>query len=500
MFEAREVDLAGRIGRLHTAHGTIETPAFFPVIDLERQEVSLEDISRLGFRQVITNAYLLLKRYGREPAEKGVHRVLGWDGIVMTDSGAYQILQYGSVDVSLEEIVRYQAEIGSDISVILDIPTGDTDRATAEWSVEETLRRARRALALIRDTKNLWVLPVQGGRYLDLVEKSAREARKIPGYSIYAVGSPTVFLEKYDYYTVLSIVAAAKRNLPPGRPVHLFGAGHPLIIPYAVALGIDMFDSASYILYARDDRVFTSTGVERLDRLHYLPCECPHCSRYTPQELLAMEKRERTRILALHNLCMIRKSIDETKQAIKEGRLWELLEALSHHHPSTYESMHAIVENADYIYRFSPRVRGVVRGVRAYTSRSLANPRLHYYRYRVLGFKYEPRLNNKKTLLLAPYPSDIENCPRPDPASEIYILLYHPVLGVVPSELCGVFPTIHVHWPERAPERGLLSQMVRDVVGYVSRVLERHPEMRVVVDARDPWGVRKDIVADLGLE
>lgn len=499
MFEIRELDLAGRIGRLHTMHGAIETPAFFPVIDLERQEVGLEEIARLGFKQVITNAYLLLKRYGREPAEKGVHKILGWDGVIMTDSGAYQILQYGSVDVGLEEIVRYQADIGSDISVILDIPTGDTDRATAEWSVEETLRRARRAAELIRGTRNLWVLPVQGGRYLDLVEKSAREASRIPEYSVYAVGSPTVFLEKYDYYTVLSIVAAAKKNLPPGKPVHLFGAGHPLIIPYAVALGIDMFDSASYILYARDNRVFTETGVERLDRLHYMPCECPHCSRYSPGELLEMEERERTRILALHNLCMIKKSIDETKQAIKEGRLWELLEALSHHHPSAYESMHVVAENTGYIYRFSPRVRGVVRGVRAYGLRSLANPRIYYYRDKVLGLGYKPRLENKRTLLLAPYPSDIENCPRPDPRSEVYVLLYHPILAVVPSELCGVFPTIHVHWPERAADRALIAQMVRDVTKYVRRILEERPEMSVVVDTRDPWGARKDLVDSLGL-
>jgi 7-cyano-7-deazaguanine tRNA-ribosyltransferase len=203
VFEVREVDLAGRIGRLYTPHGYVETPAFFPVIDVYRQEIPLSDVESLGFSQIITNAYLLYKRFGDEIREKGVHSFLGWNRVIMTDSGAYQILQYGTVDVSQEEILMFQIDIGSDISVILDIPTGDTDRPTAERSVEETIRRAREALAIVEGSKNLWVLPVQGGKYLDLVEKSAREASKIPGYSIYAVGSPTVFLEKYDYYTVL---------------------------------------------------------------------------------------------------------------------------------------------------------------------------------------------------------------------------------------------------------------------------------------------------------
>jgi len=209
LFEVKDVDLAGRIGRLYTKSGVIETPAFFPVIDPVRQEVDLNLIKEAGVGQVITNAYLLLKRTGGSRAD--VHKILGGEGPVMTDSGAYQILEYGKVDVDQDTILEYQKAIGSDIGVILDVPTGNVDRDKAEASVAETLRRARDALRVIdpANDETIWVLPVQGGRYLDLVDASAREAAKLP-YRMYGIGSPTVFLEEYRYDVVVEIVYAAK--------------------------------------------------------------------------------------------------------------------------------------------------------------------------------------------------------------------------------------------------------------------------------------------------
>jgi 7-cyano-7-deazaguanine tRNA-ribosyltransferase len=233
MFSIKDIDLAGRIGKLKLKRGDVETPAFFPVIDPARQELGLEDVRAAGFNQVITNAYLLLKRFGEEAIKKGVHGILGFNGIVMTDSGAYQILEYGGIEFEQDTIIEYQKAIGSDIGVILDVPTGDVDYERAKSTVEVTLRRALEALKLIKDSGVAWVLPVQGGRHLDLVEYSAREASKIPYYRIYGIGSPTEFLEKYELTTVLKMVHSAKKHLPDSKPVHLFGAGHPLILPFA---------------------------------------------------------------------------------------------------------------------------------------------------------------------------------------------------------------------------------------------------------------------------
>jgi 7-cyano-7-deazaguanine tRNA-ribosyltransferase len=278
MFYIKDVDLAGRIGRLKLKRGDIETPAFFPVIDPIRQELGVEEIRAAGFKQVITNAYLLLRRFGDEAIRRGVHGILGFDGIVMTDSGAYQILEYGGIEVEQDTIIEYQKAIGSDIGVILDVPTGDVDYEKAKATVEITLKRALEALKLIEGSSVSWVLPIQGGRHLDLVELSAREASRIPYYSIYGVGSPTEFLERYELTVVLKMIYSAKKHLPDSKPVHLFGAGHPIIIPFAVALGVDMFDSASYILYARDGRYMTDYGVYRVEELEYFPCTCPVCS------------------------------------------------------------------------------------------------------------------------------------------------------------------------------------------------------------------------------
>jgi len=469
MFEIKDVDLAGRIGRLTTKSGTIETPAFFPVIDILRQEVSPAEIKEVGFDQVITNAYLTLRRFGEEAVEKGIHNVLGFDGVVMTDSGAYQILEYGRIRVGQDEIIRYQDSIGSDIAVILDIPTGDVPREKAEESVRITLERARQAIEAIKDTKPLWVLPVQGGRYLDLIRKSAREAKELfEHYQLAGIGSPTVFMEKYRYRIVTDMIAAAKEELPGGKPVHLFGAGHPIIITLASALGVDTFDSASYIIYARDDRYMTEYGVERLERLDYFPCECPVCTRYTPSQLREMPKRERTRLLALHNLYVIKKAIDRVKQSIREGRLWELIEETAAKHPRAYEAFRGFRRYSPALLaKSTPRAKGVVRGMRFYRSESAWNPRILLFRGKVEKYLREAGVRNA---ILAPYPVSAEECPRGAPLGDPARLYYVPYLGLVPEPLCGVYPTIHFDYPSDDPPEDVLDELVSYVVGAVGRL------------------------------
>ncbi|MCE4604542.1 MAG: tRNA guanosine(15) transglycosylase TgtA [Aeropyrum sp.] len=463
VFEVREVDLAGRIGRIYTRHGVIETPAFFPVIDVARQEVPIREVVEAGFGQVITNAYLVWRRFGAEAASRGVHSVLGFDGPVMTDSGAYQILEYGGVEVGQDEIVEYQKAIGSDIAVILDIPTGDVSRSEAERSVEETLRRAVEASRLVEGDERIWVLPVQGGRYFDLVEESARRAATISGYGMYGIGSPTVFLERYMYDVVIEAVRRAKLHLPWGRPVHLFGAGHPLIIPFAVAMGVDTFDSASYILYARDGRYMTEGGVYRLEELDYLPCSCPVCSRRSPEDLREAERHERTRMLALHNLYTISATLRRVKLAIREGRLWELLEEASRRHPAAARAMSLISRHTDMLSRGAPLSRGSVKGVRAYGVESLNNPKLQRFRdrsrlvLRLLAERYGGGRALFKPLEPKPQPGECERLVGGDP----WIIYYQPFVGVFPVELCGAYPSIHVDHPGL----GLPREVLEDLAG-----------------------------------
>jgi 7-cyano-7-deazaguanine tRNA-ribosyltransferase len=107
-FEIKEKDLLGRIGKLKTKSGTVETPLLFPVINPSIQPIPPQKLKdTFGFQAVITNSYIIKKRYDNKPVELGLHKFLGYDGAIMTDSGAYQILVYGDIDVS-KEIVAYQ--------------------------------------------------------------------------------------------------------------------------------------------------------------------------------------------------------------------------------------------------------------------------------------------------------------------------------------------------------------------------------------------------------
>ena len=445
-FEIRDKDAAGRIARFYVRNGKVlETPALLPVVDIARQEPGIDTIREIGFNAVITNAYLLWKRMRRLAAEKKVHGVLGFDGIVMTDSGAYQILQYGSVDITPEEVIEYEKTIDSDIAVILDVPTGNTrSRRQAEHSVQETLRRARAALAKIDPENRVWTLPVQGGTHLDLLEYSARESTRLLGpYRLLALGSPTVLLERYDYAALIDMIATVRLNTPWTIPLHLFGAGHPMIIPFAVALGVDLFDSASYILYARDNRYITRTRTYRLEELEYFPCSCPVCSKYTPKELLEMPPQERTRLLATHNLYTLKKAIDETKQAIREGRLWELLEERSRAHPSLARAFRRLTRYSHYIEKHAPRLKGgSAKGIFIYGPESLHHPRILQHQ-KMLQARYRPPSQHAVLVPIDPAYKPFTRSPCYRQAAENekgHIIGYIMHIGPVPHELAETYP------------------------------------------------------------
>ncbi|MDA7996841.1 MAG: tRNA-guanine transglycosylase, partial [Nitrosopumilus sp.] len=229
VFEARETDLAGRTGRIETNHGAVETPAYVPVVHPVRQSVPARELREMGFGMVITNAYITWKRAREEASRRGIHDLIGFDGAVMTDSGGYQVLEYGDVDVGPDEMAAFEAKIGSDIAVPLDRPTGlGITRAEAARRVRYTLRISREALAGAAGGQ-IWAGPVQGGRYTDLVTKSARGLSRA-GFAMMALGSPVEYMESYDYLSLARMIAAARSSIPWSAPLHLFGAGHPLTI------------------------------------------------------------------------------------------------------------------------------------------------------------------------------------------------------------------------------------------------------------------------------
>ncbi|MFW5940104.1 MAG: tRNA-guanine transglycosylase, partial [Halolamina sp.] len=143
--------------------------------------------------------------------------------------------------------------------------------------------------------------------------------------------------------------AAAKRGLGADCPVHLFGAGHPMMFALAAAVGCDLFDSAAYALYARDGRYLTVSGTEQLDDLAYLPCPCPICTEHDPNSLRALDERERENALAEHNLYVTFAEIRRVRQAIHEGSLLELVEQRARAHPASADGFRALLDHADQL-------------------------------------------------------------------------------------------------------------------------------------------------------
>jgi 7-cyano-7-deazaguanine tRNA-ribosyltransferase len=348
-FEILHKDLAGRIGKLITPHGTVETPALMPVFNPHLQVIPASQLQSMGASMLITNSYIIHR--DRELSERalqnGLHRLLGFDGPVMTDSGAFQLSVYGDVEVQPEEILAFQQAIGSDICVPLDIPTPpDASRVRAERELRTTEERLAEALQLRRSS--LLAGPIQGSTYPDLREKAARSLREMD-FDLYPIGGVVPLMEAYRFKDLVEVVTAAKRGLGPGAPVHLFGAGHPMVFALASAMGCDLFDSAAYAIYARQNRYLTPRGTWKLIDLHYLPCSCQVCQSCSPQEL--MNSPARTELLARHNLYVSFQEIRLIKQCIREGSLWDLLEARCRSHPRMLDALKMLGHKDEWLER-----------------------------------------------------------------------------------------------------------------------------------------------------
>ncbi len=497
-FEIKDKDLAGRIGKLKTKSGVVETPAFFPVINPFKQvkEVPPDKIFEIGFKQVITNAFIIKQNLGDKAKELGVKGVTGFKGVVMTDSGAYQLLMYGKERIQIDpiDIVLYQKEIGSDIAVIADIPTRDNSTyEEALESVVETLRRAREASPYILGSDILWVLPIQGGIYPELVAKSAREGREIEGYEMYAIGSPVTVLEKYNFKKIVEMVVTAKMNLPLSKPVHLFGGGHPLIIPLMVALGVDSFDSASYILYARDDRYMTEHGTYKLSDLSYLPCECEVCSKYTLEDLRELDRLERSKLIAIHNLHVINRELKRTKTAIKEGRLWEFIEERARSHPALREAFNEFIKYVEWIEKLDTRFKGDAHAVFLYDTTSYYRTELVRHRKNVLNrLKFR---EGKKYILLPGNPKEkpFRRSPLLKKAinkgivkefDEVFI--YLPFFDIIPLDIDQAYPYAQFEMPDEVDET-LINKMVERIKKVIREVPSKS-EVVVVTCRTLAWG------------
>jgi queuine tRNA-ribosyltransferase len=333
-FELLCTDGAARRGRLHTAHGDVDTPAFMPVGTVGSvKSLSPDDLREAGAQIILSNTFHLLVRPGPELIRElgGLHRFMGWDGPILTDSGGFQVFSLAKLrklteegvdfrapaDGSLhrltpERAIEVQQALGVDVIHPLDeclaYPASHED---TERSLALTLRWARRSLDAHRAAGSPAALfgIVQGGSYHDLRARAVAETVAL-GFDGYAIGGLAVGEPKPLARELTEATAAA---LPAGQPRYLMGVGKPEDLVEAVARGVDMFDCVLPTRNARNGQAFTPDGPLTLKQARWArdpaplqaDCPCYACRRFSRaylRHLFMAEELLVYRLLSLHNL------------------------------------------------------------------------------------------------------------------------------------------------------------------------------------------------------
>jgi 7-cyano-7-deazaguanine tRNA-ribosyltransferase len=357
MLELLKRDGLARMARFETRHGVLETPCLLPVVNPRLITIPPRELKAMGFQALITNSYIIRNDpvLKERALKEGLHSMLGFDGVIMTDSGTFQSHMYGEVEVDNEDIVAFQRDAGTDIGTVLDIFTEpEWGRERTAEAVRVTLERTEQAAAIKGEMMLAGV--VQGSVYSDLRLECARSLSSLP-VDVFPIGGVVPLMEGYRFADLVEVIVASKMGLTPERPVHLFGAGHPMIFSLAVLLGCDMFDSASYAKFARDGRMMFPEGTFHLNEMKGLDCDCPACRQHTIESLQQLPEQERTRALALHNLHVSKREIDRAKRALLEGSLWELVEQRCRAHPALLDALRALARHKKFLERYEPLSR-----------------------------------------------------------------------------------------------------------------------------------------------
>ena len=352
-FDLQATDGAARCGVVTTAHGRIETPAFMPVGTYGAvKAMSPAELVELGAHVVLGNTFHLWLRPGLEVIEAhgGLHRFMGWERPILTDSGGFQVFSLGALRKISEEGVRFQSPVNgdplfltpeesmriqrtlnSDIVMVFDECTPHPASMTeARASMELSLRWAGRSKRAHAGNPNALFGIVQGGMYESLRDESLEGLRQI-GFDGYAIGGLSVGEPKPDMLRILRHTAP---QLPADRPRYLMGVGTPQDIVDAVAAGIDLFDCVLPTRNARNGWLFTRRGVVKLRNARYRndlasldeACGCYTCRHFTRAYLHHLQRVNEilgARLNTIHNLFFYLELMRELRGAIAAGRLAE---------------------------------------------------------------------------------------------------------------------------------------------------------------------------------
>lgn len=343
-----------RRGRLHTPHGTIETPVFMPVgTQATVKAMRPEEVKDMGAEIILSNTYHLYLRPGDNIVKEagGLHKFMNWDRAILTDSGGFQVFSLGRLRKISEEGVKFrsyldgsphmltpeksieiQNNLGADIIMAFDeCAPYPADRNYVKNSLERTTRWLKRCRDFHKDVERQSLFGImQGGMYIDLRKQSAEEIvdLDLPGYAIggLSVGEPREIM-----YEVLN---EAADFLPQDKPRYVMGVGTPDHLFQGVEFGIDMFDCVLPTRLARNGAAMISTGRiniknQKFER-DFTPldheCDCYTCRNYSRAYLRHLYKSNEilsSMLLSEHNLHFLVNMMKNIRQAIEEDRFLE---------------------------------------------------------------------------------------------------------------------------------------------------------------------------------
>jgi queuine tRNA-ribosyltransferase len=341
---------AARVGRVHTARGSFETPIFMPVGTRGAvRAMTSGEMERLGAEIILGNTYHLMLRPGADVVEDlgGLHAFMGWSRHTLTDSGGFQVFSLGpkitddgatfrstydgdTVHLTPEDAVRIQEQLGADIQMVLDVCAPlPSDRRVLEVAVRRTADWAARAKASHRrvEDQSLFGI-VQGGDDVALRVESAERTVELD-FDGYAVGGLSVGESRER---MLPALGAALDHLPADQPRYFMGLGDPVGIIEAVALGVDMMDCVMPTRFGRHGTMITSEGRFNIKRQEFArstdpidpECSCETCTTYSRgylRHLVATGEPTAPVLCTIHNLAWLFGFVDKIRASIRVGDL-----------------------------------------------------------------------------------------------------------------------------------------------------------------------------------
>ncbi len=342
-----------RLGKLHTNHGTFDTPMFMPVGTLANVKTLMpEELKACGSAVVLSNTYHLWLRPGEDIVNKagGLNKFMNYDGPTLTDSGGFQVFSLAKPKDITEEGVKFKSHIDgrslfltpeksigiqnkldSDIAMSFDecAPYPAT-REYIENSMRRTLRWAKRGKDVFNNPNQSLFGIVQGGEFEDLRKESAIKTVEMD-FDGYSVGGTSVGEPKDVMYNMVSY---ATKYLPEDKPRYLMGVGDPLDILEGVERGIDMFDCVLPTRIARHGNCFTRNGKMNIKNAKFKEdftpieegCDCYACKNYTKayiRHLITANETNGGRLLSIHNIRFLIRETEEIRNAIEEDKLLE---------------------------------------------------------------------------------------------------------------------------------------------------------------------------------